>query len=318
MTTSDLKTMPLWKHAIAYVTLGLLCGWYYFIMLLYPTLLILMHRGSYIAGAIFVLFITLTFTPLDYKCWTAFQYSYIWSIWRDYFNFTYDADNVMGKFKKGERYFFFEFPHGVFPMAQFLSASVVREITPGTEICGTAADVVFSFPIMRQIMSWIGTNPAKKKNIAKVFESGRYCAVIPGGIAEMYVVSETQECVYLKKRINTAKTAIEMGAHVIPVYFFGNTKLFSIAGNDPSTSSWLSTLSRKMRASILLFYGRNYLPVPYRHPLRMVMGNVVNVVQKDQPSDADAQDLLDRVEKELVRLYNEQKPEWETRPLVVL
>lgn len=102
------------------------------------------------------------------------------------------------------------------------------------------------------------------------------------------------------------------------MYFFGNTRLFSIAGNDPATTSWLSTLSRKLRASLLFFYGRHYLPVPYRHPLRMVMGNMVQVTQNDQPTDEEAQDVLNRVEAELVRMYNEKKPEWETRPLVVL
>ena len=45
-----LKSMPLWKHAFAYITLGLLCGWYYMLMFLYPLLMFLTYRGSYAAG----------------------------------------------------------------------------------------------------------------------------------------------------------------------------------------------------------------------------------------------------------------------------
>ena len=39
-------------------------------------------------------------------------------------------------------------------------------------IAGTGADIIFKIPVMRQILSWIGTMPAKRKNITKIFEKG--------------------------------------------------------------------------------------------------------------------------------------------------
>jgi hypothetical protein len=39
-------------------------------------------------------------------------------------------------------------------------------------ITGTGADIIFKIPVMRQIMAWIGTMPAKRKNITKTFEKG--------------------------------------------------------------------------------------------------------------------------------------------------
>ena len=39
-------------------------------------------------------------------------------------------------------------------------------------ITGTGADIIFKIPVMRQIMAWIGTMPAKRKNITKIFEKG--------------------------------------------------------------------------------------------------------------------------------------------------
>ena len=68
---------------------------------------------------------------------------------------------------------------------QFLSASVIREMFPNDMICGIGADIIFMWPVMRQVMAWIGTQRAGRKNITKILDSGHHCAVIPGGIAEM-------------------------------------------------------------------------------------------------------------------------------------
>jgi hypothetical protein len=52
------------------------------------------------------------------------------------------------------------------------SASLIDEFVPGQMITGTGADIIFKIPVMRQIMAWIGTMPAKRKNITKTFEKG--------------------------------------------------------------------------------------------------------------------------------------------------
>eukprot|EP01034_Spumella_vulgaris_P023350 gene23350-29563_t len=201
-------------------------------------------------------------------------------------------------------------------MGQFLSASLIREIAPGKMICGTGADIVFKFPVMRQLFSWIGTHPAKRSSFTKIFAAGHYCAVIPGGIAEMYLVNSETESIYLKKRQNTVKVAIQEGAHIIPAFFFGNTRIFHVAEKD-GTDSLLAKLSRKLRASIVFFYGRQYLPVPFRQPIHMASGDIVEVVQNDNPSVEEIQAVLDRVVLAVDKLYREKRPEWEKRPLVI-
>jgi diacylglycerol O-acyltransferase 2, plant len=317
-----LKPMSLWKHVFAYVTLGLLCGWYYFIMVLYPTLIYFSWKGSIIARSIFALFMIMTFIPLKFKVWDGFMYCWIWDIWREYFDFTGDWSALSEHMKKKEKaglptkYMFFEFPHGIFPMGQFLSASLIKEITPGRMICGTAADIVFKFPVMRHVMAWIGTNPAKRANITKILKRGDHMAIVPGGIAEMYLLSEDSEGIYLRKRHNTVKAAIQEGADIVPTFFFGNSRIFTVPGKSGS-DSFLSKLSRKMRASIVLFYGRHYLPVPYRTPLRMVVGRIVDVTQKDFPSEEEVNEVMEKVIASVTELYEKKKPDWETRPLVI-
>lgn len=317
-----IKPLPLWKHAFCYVTLGLLCGWYFLILFLYPTLLYLAWCGSYIAGGIFLLFMILTFIPLKFKHWEGFMYCWIWDAWKEYFDFTANWDTVTEKLKKDEKnkktskLAFLEFPHGIFPMGQFLSASSIRDITPNQMICGTGADVVFMFPILRQIFTWIGTNPAKRINITKILQRGDHLAIIPGGIAEMYLINKDTEGIYLKKRLNTIKAIIQEGADIVPVYFFGNTNLFHITNNNNS-NSFLAKISRKIRASIVLFYGRNYLPVPLRTPITMITGKVIEIKQKDFPSDEEVQCVMDKVVEAVAELYDTKKPDWEKRPLVI-
>ena len=206
---------------------------------------------------------------------------------------------------------FFEFPHGIFPMGQFLSASLIPELTPGHMICGTGADIVFAFPVMRQIMAWLGTHPASRANISKIFKKGYQCAIMPGGIAEMYLVNDKTESIFLLKRRNTVKVAIQEGANIVVLFAFGNTRLFNIPSKDQS-HSLLSQISRKMRASIVFFW-----PFPKRHPIRLVTGDIVSVQQCDNPTEAQIDEVLARLIESIEKLYRDKKPAWETRPLVI-
>jgi 2-acylglycerol O-acyltransferase 2 len=210
----------------------------------------------------------------------------------------------------------FEFPHGVFPMGQFISIYFMEKMMSGAIIRGTGADIIFQFPIMRHIMVWVGAVPARRENITKVFNEGDHVAVIPGGIAEMFLGNDKTENVFLRKRQNTVKAAIQEGAHIIPIFFFGNTRIFKIFGQN-NQESFLAKISRKLRASVVLFYGRNGLPVPFRHPIKIVSGDIVHVVQKDFPSEEEINEVLNKVIASLEKLYNERKPEWETRPLII-
>jgi len=288
---------------------------YYILMIVYPLLIYFIFRGSIIAGSILAFLLTITFIPLKFKHWDGFMKCFIWDIWVEYSNFTHDGSSFTKNASEDKRYIFFEFPHGIFPLGQVLSTAVVDELSPNKRICGTGADVIFKFPFMRHFMAWIGTRPASRKSYTKIFADGHYPAVIPGGIAEMYLVSKTEEAVFIRKRRGTARVAIQEGAHIVPTFFFGNSKVFDSIGN--SQDDWLAKVSRKLRASIMFFYGRHYLPVPYRHPIHMVTGEIVEVTQKDNPTDEEIDEVLTRVIASIEKVYETKKPAWETRPLVI-
>lgn len=113
MTATVMKPMGFFRHFFAYVTLGLLCGWYYFLLLLFPTLIYLICKGSLVAGAVLLAFVILSITPLTHEPWEPFMYSWLFRVWRDYFDFSYDCDTIQhGRLRVDQRYMFFEFPHG--------------------------------------------------------------------------------------------------------------------------------------------------------------------------------------------------------------
>jgi len=202
------------------------------------------------------------------------------------------------------------------PVAQIVSASVMDRIEKNRPICGLGADAIFVFPVMRQFMSWLGVHPASRKNITKILNNHQNVAVIPGGIAEMYLINEITEEIYLNERKGFIKAAIQEGADIIPTFFYGNTTLFTIVGGSGS-DSFLAKISRQLKASIMFFYGRYFLPIPYRKPLFMACGTPVQVTQNDNPTIEEINEVMQRLQSGVMQLYSETRPSWETRPLLI-
>lgn len=273
----------------------------------------LAYKGWKVATAILAILFTLTVAPISHDPWEAYMYSWIFVVWRKYFS--YEFENLC-KMEKGKKYIFFEFPHGIFPMGQFLSSSLIPDTFPGEMVCGLAADIVFYIPVIRQLLAWAGARRASRKSIKELLGRGFHVAILTGGIAEMYLVNDDIEGVYLRKRQNAVRAAIEEGAQIVPTFFFGNSKILKAYGNDKA-NTWLASFSRKLRASVVFCYGRWWLPIPLRHPLKLVIGEPVAVTQNLKPTNEEVDQVLQRVIAATEKLYAEHKPAWETRPLVV-
>jgi hypothetical protein len=309
-----LPELGLFEHLFCIITLFLISGGlYHLLMIGFPVLLYyIFFQRSYIAGTILAIIIGAGVAPLDHRPSPAFLKMWCWRAWRRYFGITYDVSSV--DLSKG-MHTFYEFPHGIFPMGQFISAGMVEEMFGRHVVCGTAADVIFKFPFMRQLMAWIGTRPVRRESFTKILAAGHHCAVVPGGIAEMYTITTTAETIFFKSRIKSVELSIINGTHIIPTFFFGNTKLFTVP--DRNNSGWLSKISRSMRTSFVIFWGRLGLAIPYRHHIHMQTGAVVYVEKEDAPSEATVKEVMAKVEASVVELYNTKRPVWETRPLVI-
>ena len=105
--------MSLGSQLYATIVLGLLCGWYFLILILVPALTYLTYvYGSFTTGTLLAGLFAMTVAPLDHTPDPSFMYSSWWKPLRDYFSFETDVSSM--RFEDKRKYMFMEFPHGVF------------------------------------------------------------------------------------------------------------------------------------------------------------------------------------------------------------
>ena len=122
-----MKPLGVFKHIFCYVTLGLLCGWYYVLLVLFPVLIYYSILGSLIAKIILSLLIILSISPLNHKHSKTLVNSFLFKWWGEYFDFSHDYWSANGDAKaikalnKEQRYMLLEFPHGIMPMGMYIN-----------------------------------------------------------------------------------------------------------------------------------------------------------------------------------------------------
>ena len=108
-----------------------------------------------------------------------------------------------------------------------------------------------------------------RKSFVAALKKGRSVCLIPGGIAEMFVCSygNTKETLFIKNRKGFVKIALETGSQIVPCYCFGNSQTFT-----SGSGRVLKFVSRVLKASLVVFWGRGGLPVPHHVPMLTVIG----------------------------------------------
>jgi hypothetical protein len=211
--------------------------------------------------------------------WPAWIHFKMWHYWQKYFGFHILQ---VGNLEPKKLYFFIEEPHGLFSMGQWLSNVYVDDVFPGLRLKGLVSSSIFCLPIVRHIWGWFGCVPATAEQITRVTPEYSI-ALIPGGVRELFLTNASakdKEELYLRSRFGFVREAIIHGAALVPVFHFGNTQLFHLVAHK-----WLCKLSRRTGLGFFLFYGRWFLPVPFKRRLTMVVGEAVPVTQNPAPSE---------------------------------
>jgi hypothetical protein len=68
-----------------------------------------------------------------------------------------------------------------------------------------------------------------------------------------------EEYAVIRDRKGFVRMAIKYGANLVPVFVFGGSKFFKRI----KVPKFIENLSRRFRTSLLLFYGKWGLPIPY-------------------------------------------------------
>lgn len=85
----------------------------------------------------------------------------------------------------------------------------------------------------------------------------------------MFMVRKYREEILLWGRKGLMQTAIETGTPIVPVYFLGGSQVLSFG------PTFLKALSRRLRTSIGVVFGRLGLPIPRQMPIHMVSGKLL-------------------------------------------
>ncbi|KAL7543630.1 hypothetical protein ACHAWF_007429 [Thalassiosira exigua] len=271
----------------------------------------------------------------------------LWDAWLNYVGFTVlqdtgDIDSAVatsnrGKFDLKTSPAIFAFvPHGIFPFGLAFSCLPQRgyDQTWGLfrPVVATATRL---FPLVRMFISWMGGVDASRSAVSSFLSQNRdgnlsnprRLGISPGGIAEMFEsypkpgFHPNDEAALLKHRNGIFKLATEHNVPVVPVYCFGATKMF----RRVQLPHFIETLSRALKISLCLLYGKLGLPIPFRQRLTYVIGNAIwpsasNVDISNLPReefDRRVQEMHRAFCDELVRIFDRNKSYygWEDKTL---
>ncbi|CAM9909492.1 unnamed protein product [Scytosiphon promiscuus] len=89
-----------------------------------------------------------------------------------------------------------------------------------------------------------------------------------------------KEFALIKEHKGFVRAAMTHGVSLVPVYVFGNSETFKRV----PLPAVLENLSRMLKASLVLFWGRWGLPIPFKVPLTFAIGDALEVEKNLSPS----------------------------------
>ncbi|CAM6038190.1 unnamed protein product [Sphagnum compactum] len=194
-------------------------------------------------------------------------------------------------------------PHSVLPIG-LIALAPQSGFLPFTKLRALASTAVFWTPIVRHIWSWLGLVPVSRRKFSELLESGYSCILVPGGVQECLYMESDREVVFLKNRYGFVKVAIEAGAAVVPSFCFGQTNIYHWW--KPS-GEWYNQMSRKIRFTPLVFWGRFGGPVPFQKPMYYVVGKPINVTKNPSPTREEIAAVHGQFVKAVEELFEKHK-----------
>lgn len=191
-------------------------------------------------------------------------------------------------------------PHGIVPLQTLIFCALCDQLLECTaSFAVVSASVLFYVPILRTFVGWFGGVQADYETIKRSLES-RHLYVTPGGLAEMMRAKRGADIVVWKQRRGLCRLALETGARLVPIYVFNNDYFDHLP---------LTSLSRRLRASILLFWGQFGLPIPFKplRPLVFAIGTPLESRLVTNPTNDDINRLHARYETAIQDLFDGYK-----------
>jgi hypothetical protein len=281
------------------------------------------------------------FVPV--RRWKAFQESPLWDRLLAYFQVqvrgivptNVDIGAQPGALGAARNILYAVTPHGIVPYSLGLTAygSLGKLLHYPAMAC---ASVIKYIPIFSHMLFWGGAVDATTDGIRSVL-SGEYTgysstelsgsgppavAITPGGIAEMFWSYPRSGCLpdeeyaLLRDRKGFVRIALQCGVKLVPIFAFGASQIF----RRVALPDIFERLSRWLRTSLLVFYGKFGLPIPFQVPILFALGDAVNLTATAAPSSEEVDFVSNIFIRELERTFESNKRfyGWEHKSLRVV
>uniref|UniRef100_A0A3Q3VWT5 Acyltransferase n=1 Tax=Mola mola TaxID=94237 RepID=A0A3Q3VWT5_MOLML len=298
--------------------------WVFSFLCLAPTCIILFF---------YLLFTRFWLISVLYSVWWFFDYdtpsqggrrmhfmcgSRLWKYMRDYFPIklvkTADLD-------PRHNYVMGFHPHGVLVAGAFTNfctyATGFRRLFPGLTSYLLMLPLWFRAPFFRDYIMCAGLIPSDKVSASYPLSKrggGNAIVIAVGGAPEALDAHPGTYNVLLAKKKGFIKMAMEHGAHLVPVFSFGENEVFDQVGNPKGT--WLrwtqEHLQSIMGISLPLFHARGIFQysfglMPYRKPIHTIVGRPIRVERNEKPTAEELDALHQVYMDELSKLFDKHK-----------
>jgi len=205
-------------------------------------------------------------------------------------------------------------PHGLMPYPLALAAaSPEAEHSAFGRFRVVAATATKILPGLATFIRSIDGVDASRASVDEAMAAGQSVAVAPGGIEEMFVGYPSsgwvkrEEGALLSNRKGFLRLCAKHGVPAVPVFAFGASKMMRRL-NVPGAEA----LSKLLRASVIVIYGRLGLPIPFRTRLWYVMGDPI-WPREGRDVEENVEEMHGAFCDEIYRVFNEYKGVYDDR-----
>ncbi|RVE50480.1 hypothetical protein evm_004905 [Chilo suppressalis] len=252
-----------------------------------------------------------------------------WRIWKyciDYFPIklvkTCDLDS-------NKNYLVLAYPHGLLMMSPWFlassNASGFKNEYPGMTSYLATVQTRFSIPFERELVVYGGCCIATEECLLYLLDEkkhkGNFVMINTGGSAEAILTRKDQYNLYLKNRKGFARIALKSGASIVPMFSFGENKLFDGVAFKPNTllgkfQNWVRDVTKFALIPPLGrgFFQYSFGMIPHRVPVHIVVGAPLEVGRVPEPTQAQVDELHARLVSSLRALYDQHKHQYEPDP----
>jgi 2-acylglycerol O-acyltransferase 2 len=200
-------------------------------------------------------------------------------------------------------------PHDVLPVSYF-SFNDFFNALPGHSCRGTITSICFSTPLLKHMYTWVNAISVDKQSIVSHLKSGVSVIICPGGVTEVALKENEDECVlFLKSRLGFVKLALQFGLPIVPVFSFGLHNAYSAWIPKSKTAKWLA---KKVGFMPMIFFGVYGIPYGPAKPCKLanVIGVPIKCPKIEEPSEEDIKKYHAIYLVEIERIYEAYKKDF--------